>query len=103
MRRFALIAAIVGIGVLLGLLIIEPTRIDGNSLDGLIDGQAISFEGTVDEVRELRSGSLIVIDDVRVYCECRNVRAGQRVRVQGVVEEFDGNLRLRALILNVIE
>ena len=103
MRRFALIIAILGIGVLLGFLVAGPKEIDGKSLDGLFDGQSISFEGVVDEVRVLRAGSLIVIDDIRVFCECSDIRAGQRVRVEGLVEEYDGNLRVNALILNMID
>ena len=97
-----MVVAIMGIGLLLGLLFVEPTQIQGNSLDGLIDGQIVSFEGVVDEVRELRSGSLFVIEDVRVFCECRGIVAGRKVNVEGIVEEFDGNLQLRALFLEVI-
>ena len=102
MRRFVLIVAIVGIGLLLGMLFVEPIPIQGSSLDGLIEGQIVSFEGVVDEVRELRSGSLIVIEDVRVFCECRGIAAGRKVNVEGIVEEFDGDLQLRVLFLEVI-
>ncbi len=103
MRKFVLIVAIIGLGILFGFLITKPTETDINSLNSFIDGQQIVFEGIVDEVRELRSGSLIIIDEVKVFCECHNIFAGERVRVEGVIEEFDGNLRVKALILNVLK
>lgn len=103
MRNISLIVAIIGIGALLGFLIVNPVNADKNSLDNFLNGQTIFFEGIVDEVRELRSGSLINIEDIKIFCECHNIHAGESIQVEGIVEKFEGNLRIKALVLNITQ
>ncbi len=103
MRNLSLIIAIVGIGTLLGFLMAKPLKLYGNSLDSFINGEKIFFEGIVDEVKELHSGSLITIKDIKIFCECHNIDVGEQIRIEGIIENFDGNLRVKALVVNIIK
>ncbi len=103
MRKLALIIAVIGIGALIGCLVVNPVEIEFQNLSSFINGQLIVFEGIVDEVKELRAGSLIIIDEVKVFCECHNIHAGEQARIEGIVEKFDGNLRIKALVLSITQ
>ena len=83
MRKFALIISIIGIGVLLGLLFKPPKTIE--SLDESKDGEVVFIEGIIDEVRNLNSGSMIILNEISVFCECKNIRAGKNAKIEGVV------------------
>ena len=94
MRRVAFYIAIIGLGILLGLLLREPKEV--SSLDGLIVGSVVKIDGFVEEERNFGSGRLLIIDEIPVFCECSEKYIGLRVYVEGVVERFPEDLRIRA-------
>lgn len=94
MRRIVFLIAIVGLSILLSLLIKQPTKI--SSLDNIIPGKVVKIQGTVDEERKFGSGKLLIIDEIPVYCECSENYVNSRVYVEGVIEKFPEDLRVRA-------
>ena len=100
MRRIAFLIAIIGLSILLSLLLKQPTKI--SSLDGLLPGTAIEIQGTVDEERKFGSGKLIIINEIPIYCECSNKYIGSKVKVEGVIEKFPEDLRIRAFNIQII-
>ncbi len=100
MRRLAFFIAIIGLGMLLGLLLKEPTEV--SSLDGVIVGSVVRVHGIVEEERNFGRGRLLIVDEIPVYCECSNKYIGLRVYVEGVVERFPEDLRIRAFMVRKV-
>ena len=97
MRRFAFVVAIIGIGFLVGYLF-KPARAV-SSLKGLMNGEVVSIEGVVEEVRNTPSGKTLLIDGNSAFCGSCTVPVNSHVYVEGAVEEFDGRFRIRAFMI----
>lgn len=101
MRRIAFIIGIIGLGFLVGFLLVEGFNIE--NLDGLIVGDIVSISGMVEEERKFGSGKLMVVGDIQIYCECENYYSGKNVFVEGVIERFPEDLRIKALYIKVLD
>jgi hypothetical protein len=93
MLRIALIVGIIGLGVLIGMLLMGPKQIA--SLDGLNVGEVVEVNGVVEEEREFGNGKLLLINEIPIYCECNEEYIGEEVIVEGIVEKFPEDLRIK--------
>ena len=97
--------ALFGIFILgLLMIIIKPVEIDNlKDLDNLEINTKVEIEGKVVEERVLYEGTkLIKINDLEVICECSKSFKGEEIRIEGMVEKFDGKKQVRALRVEVI-
>ncbi|MEK6811016.1 MAG: hypothetical protein AABX96_00745 [Nanoarchaeota archaeon] len=100
MRRIAFLIAILGLSILLSLLLREPIEV--SSLDGLLPDTVVKIQGSVEEERNFGSGRLLIVDEIPVFCECSGKYVGSRVFIEGVIERFPEDLRIRAFKINLI-
>lgn len=95
--RLSLIVAVIGLAVLVGLLLLEPREVDESEIRDLEKGTYVSFSGFVKSQRIFDGFSVLVVDDLEVTCACEDFFKGQRVRVEGLVEIYDGTKQVKAL------
>ena len=100
MRRIAFYIAIIGLSILLALLLKGPSKV--SSIDGLEVGSIVKIQGLVEEERKFGHGKLLTINEIPVYCECSSKYAGLEVSVEGVIERFPEDLRIRAFNIRKI-
>lgn len=101
MRRISLIVGVVGLAFLVGFLLIDGFEV--NDLDGLIVGDVVSVSGIVEQQRDFGNGILITIGNIPVFCECFEEYLGKRVFVDGIVERFPEDLRVKAFFIKIID
>lgn len=101
MRRIALVTGILGLGLIVAFLINEPIRVE--SLDGLIVGEVVSISGIVGEQRKFGNGQLLIIKEIPVFCECNKEYVGRHVIIEGIVERFPENLRIKVFTIKVLD
>ncbi len=104
MKEVALLIAIVGM-LVLGLLMLNLRAVevgDAEDLRGLEVNTKVIIEGRVAEERVLYLGTkLLMIDDLEVICECPEDFKGKMVKVEGLVDEFNGKRQVKALRIEV--
>ncbi len=101
MKRVALVLGILGLGLLVAFLINKPLPIE--SLDGLIVGEVVSITGIVEEQRKFGNGELLMIKEIPVFCECNGEYAGKNIMVQGIIERFPEDLRIKVFSIEVLD
>ncbi|MBM3232269.1 hypothetical protein FJZ21_02740 [Candidatus Pacearchaeota archaeon] len=101
MRRTALIIGILGLGILVAFLLTDGLEVQ--NLDGLNVGEIVSIRGLVEQERKFGTGKLLIVNEIPVFCECENDYLGKNVAVEGIVERFPEDLRLRAFIIEVLD
>lgn len=101
MRTIALVVGIIGLGVLVGLLLRGPMNVE--TLDGLVIGGTVRIEGIVEEERKFGNGKLLIINEMPVYCECAGKYVGSKVIVEGIIEKFPEELRVRAFKVEILD
>ena len=104
MKRIALLIAVMGLFVL-GLLMLNLKAVEVGNEDDLKKLEVntkVIVEGRVAEERVLYLGTkLLIINDLEVICECSESFKGRRIRVEGLVDEFNGKRQVRVLKIEV--
>ncbi len=100
MRKWAIIIAIIGLGILLAMLFNNPVKI--SSLEKMRAGTLVSLQGTVSKEKESSFGKTFSIDNIPVFCECKKVYANKKVSAIGIVEDYY-ELRVRVLEIKIID
>ena len=101
MRKTALIIGIMGLGLLIAILLKDPKSI--SSLDNLKIGEVVRVEGLVENQRKFSTGQLLIIDEMPVYCECQNSYVGKSVSIEGIIEKFPDDLRIKAFKIQILD
>lgn len=101
MRKIALIITIIGLGILMELLIKEPRVV--NSIDEVDIGETVRLEGIVEQERKFGNGKILMIDEISVFCECKGSYSGKKVYVEGIIEKFPDDLRIRAFKIQILD
>lgn len=101
MRRIAFIVGFIGLAFLVGFLVVDGFEV--KSFDGLIIGDVVSVSGVVSEERKFGTGKLIIIEEIVVFCECIGDYVGKKVFVEGVIERFPEDLRIRAFYIRILD
>lgn len=101
MRRIALIIGLVGLGFLIGFLLYDGKNVE--SLDDLMIGEVVFISGIVESERKFGSGKLLIVGEVPVFCECEIDYTGLNVFVNGIIEKFPEDLRLRAFSVEILD
>lgn len=101
MRKIALIIGVLGLGILIGLLLNKPLLVE--NIDNLIVGGAVEINGVVEEERKFGSGKLLIVRDIPVFCECYESYIGKMVSIDGIVEKFPDDLRIRAFRVEILD
>ncbi len=96
MRYVALALTIVGIFVLVGVMVFSPAR-EINSLDNVQVNEKVEIEGIVTEERIIKKINIMQVNGIELVCDCILSFKGKKVRVMGVVEEFNGKRQVRVL------
>jgi len=101
MRKLAMIIGILGLGVLVALLLNQPRLVE--DLDGLDVGEVVRIEGNVEVERKFGNGKILVINEVPVFCECSKSYVNKYVSVEGIVEKFPEDFRIKAFSIETID
>lgn len=101
MRRWAFVIAMLGMFVLVLFFSVGPEEVE--SVEGLVVNKNVLLNGIVVEERVIYEGVKVLILDsgIELVCECDESFVDRRVRVEGVVEEFDGRKQVRVLRIEV--
>lgn len=101
MRRIALIVGITGLGFLVAFLLVDGLNVE--SIDNLEVGDVVSLSGIVESERKFGSGKLLIINEVPVFCECYGNYSGKKVFVEGMIERFPEDLRIKAFYIEILD
>ncbi|MEK6855416.1 MAG: hypothetical protein AABX73_04300 [Nanoarchaeota archaeon] len=102
MKRIALIIALIGMFVLLGLMFYGFVREINNmeDVESLEDNQKVVISGNV---IEQKGGAIILDNGVKAECEgCLNYH-GKNVSILGVVDKYDNKKSIFVLRIGVLE
>ena len=102
LKKLSFSVAVLGIGLLLFLLGAPAEEFSG-SFEEHEENKKIFLEGKVDSERDFREYKSFTIDGVEVICDCREELLGKRIRVEGIVEEYEGKRQIRVLEIGVLE
>ncbi len=104
MRRYAFIAAIFGLAVLL-VIFIEAKPVEVNNFDELnaLDlNTKILISGKVESERDLGDFLIMNLKGVELVCNCAGNYLEKFVEVEGVVEEYNGRKQIGVLKINIL-
>ncbi|MBI5803768.1 hypothetical protein HY450_00825 [Candidatus Pacearchaeota archaeon] len=100
MRRFAFVAAIIGMFFLFLFFEAKPTEIRGiEDLNKLEVNKKVLIFGEIVEARVIYGRTRIFILDngIEILCECYGFSEGDLIEVEGVVSEFEGKKQVEVL------
>jgi len=94
MRRKAFVVFILGMFILMLSF----------SFDGTMDGEVgsrVSVSGTVVSEKVFGEERLLVLDSgINIICECSGKWKGEKILVEGIIEEYNELKRVRALTIS---
>ena len=97
MRRLSFIVLVFGM-LILAFLSFRKTEInDHEDLEKLEVNSRVIVEGIVVKENVIGKNKIIFVDDVEMVCACHGNFLGKKVLVEGFVEKFDDEKRLRIL------
>lgn len=99
MKRIALLVFCAGILVLSLLLLKAPKQITNqNDLNKLEPNQKVVLNGRVSDERILSGEkSIFVINEIDVVCDCLDNLLDKKVKIEGVVSEFENTKQIKVL------
>jgi len=101
LKKMSFVLTMVGIVVLL-ILLTFPAEILRNIDEGDLK-EKVYFEGEVSNERSIGESKLINIDGIEVICDCRESYLGKEVRIEGLVDSYNGKRQIRALKIEVLD
>ena len=100
MRYIALIVALAGIFLLFYIMLLPAREI--NNLDETSVRERVRIRGLVEKERGISTGTLLVINNMSVRCNCFATHRNKFVVVEGYVDEFRHERFIRAQSIRVI-
>ena len=100
MRYLALTVALAGIFLLFYIMFL-PAR-DIQTLDEASVRERVRIRGLVEKERGISTGTLLVINNISVRCDCFGTYRGRFVIVDGYVDEFRRERFIRAQSIRTI-
>ena len=95
LKKISFAIAILGIGVLLGMLALPAKEL--KALNETFENEKVFLEGKVESERDFGDFKILNINGVDVYCSCSESYLGKEVYAEGFVDEFDGKKQVRVL------
>jgi len=100
MRYIALTVALAGIFLLFYIMFLPAREI--NNLDETSVRERVRIRGLVEKERGISTGTLLVINNMSVRCNCFATHRNKFVVVEGYVDEFRHERFIRAQSIRVI-
>jgi len=99
LRKLSFIIAILGIGVLLGLLLSPAEEIE--SLEELEINERVVFSGKVESEKDFGGFKIWKIRgfEMDVVCDCEESYLNEEIEIEGIVDEFNGKKQVRVLVI----
>ena len=109
LKKLAFIIAILGIAVLLGMLILPAGEL--KNLEEMEFNDKVIFEGKVESERDFGDFKIWKLStitsgaemDFDVVCNCEESYLGRKVKIVGLVSEFNGEKQIRVLRINILD
>ena len=102
LKKISFIISVMGIGVLLGFLLLPAKEITAEDLSNELNkfeiNEKISFTGRVDSERVIEQDFRILKlenFDFDIVCECEESYLDKEVKIEGRVEEYNGEKQIR--------
>jgi DNA/RNA endonuclease YhcR with UshA esterase domain len=103
MKKIAFVAAVLGIGILMGMMLLPPSGIMGQEdIDSLDLNSKVVLSGKVESERDFDGFKVMRVNGVDVVCNCEGFYLGKEVEVKGIVDEFEGKKQVRAIEVSIL-
>ena len=104
LRKISFIVVILGLAFLFYLLMMSPKEINSlDELDSLEINEKVIFKGIVDSQRDFGDFRILVVDGIKVVCNCVDSYIGREVEVEGFIDEFNDKKQVRASRINIFD
>src|SRR3989338_9555344 len=107
MRQWAFVISIVGMFVLILLFLRSGVVVeDYEGLSDLEVNTKVVFSGKVISERVLSGGKTRIMEiekNITAVCDCDRGFKGKNVKIEGIVEEFNGEKQVRVLRIGVVD
>lgn len=100
MKYFAFILSIACI-FLLFYVMLSPAKEVAN-LDGSDLRESVSVRGIVQEERGISTGTIFIVNDISLRCDCFSTYKGKFIVAEGYVDEFKGERFVRVQSIRVV-
>ena len=100
MKYVALILSLLGIFLLFYIMLLPAKEIEG--LEGVQLKESVRVRGVVQEEKGVSTGTIFIVNDINLRCDCFSTYKGKFIVAEGYVDEFRDEKFVRVQSIRVI-